>query len=101
MQYIVGLDDGLAPDERQAITQRNCVIYTFSGYEYALISEWTRLFGLLRILDNSDQDKQEHSGGFKQHLNMHICKNISYVLLLIQVVFVSIGMSMVLVHLPA
>ena len=28
------------------------VIYTFSGYKYTLISEWTRLFGLLRILDN-------------------------------------------------
>ena len=52
MQNIVGLDDGLAPDQRQAITQRNCVIYAFSGYEYTLISEWTRLFGLLRILDN-------------------------------------------------
>ena len=52
MQNIVGFDDGLAPDQRQAITQRNCVIYTFSGYKYTLISEWTRLFGLLRILDN-------------------------------------------------
>ena len=50
---------------------------------------------------NTDQGKQEHSAGFKQHLNMHICKNISYVLLLIQILFVSIGMSMVLVHLPA
>ena len=29
VQNIVGLDDGLAPDQRQAITQRNCVIYTF------------------------------------------------------------------------
>ena len=29
MQNIVGLDDGLAPDQRQAMTQRNCVIYTF------------------------------------------------------------------------
>ena len=29
MQNIVGLDDGLAPDQRQALTQRNCVIYTF------------------------------------------------------------------------
>ena len=29
MQNIVGLDDGLVPDQRQAITQRNCVIYTF------------------------------------------------------------------------
>ena len=28
-----------------------CDIY-ISGYEYTLISEWTRLFGLLRILDN-------------------------------------------------
>ena len=28
-QNIVGLDDGLAPDQRQAMTQRNCVIYTF------------------------------------------------------------------------
>ena len=52
MQNIVGLDDGLAPDQRQAITQRNCEIYTFSGYNNTLISEWTRLFGLLRILDN-------------------------------------------------
>ena len=52
MQNIVGLDDSLAPDQRKAITQRNCVIYTFSGYEYTLISEWTRLFGRLRILDN-------------------------------------------------
>ena len=38
--------------KRQAITQCNCVIYTFSGYKYTLIFEWTRLFGLLRILDN-------------------------------------------------
>ena len=52
MQNIVGLDNGLAPDQRQAITQRNCVIYTFSGYKYTLISEWIKLFGLLRILDN-------------------------------------------------
>ena len=52
MQNIVGLDDGLAPDQRQAIPQRKCGIYTFSGYKYTLISEWTRLFGLLRILDN-------------------------------------------------
>ena len=52
MQNIVGLDDGLAPEQRQAITQRNCVVYTFSGYKYTLISERTRLFGLLRILDN-------------------------------------------------
>ena len=52
VQNIVGLDDGLAPDQRQAITQRNCVIYTFSGYKYTLISEWIRLFWLLRILDN-------------------------------------------------
>ena len=52
MQNIVSLDDGMAPDQRQSITQRNCVIYTFSGYKYTLISEWTRLFGLLRILDN-------------------------------------------------
>ena len=51
MQNIVGLDNGLAP-QRQAITQRNRVIYTFSGYKYTLISEWIRLFGLLRILDN-------------------------------------------------
>ena len=29
-----------------------CDIY-ISGYKYTLISEWTRLFGLLRILDNS------------------------------------------------
>ena len=29
MQNNVGLDDGLAPDQRQAMTQRNCVIYTF------------------------------------------------------------------------
>ena len=29
MQNIVDLNDGLAPDQRQAITQRNCVIYTF------------------------------------------------------------------------
>ena len=28
-----------------------CDIY-ISGYKYTLISEWTRLFGLLRILDN-------------------------------------------------
>ena len=33
-------------------TLRNFVIYTFSSYKYTLISEWTRLFGLLRILDN-------------------------------------------------
>ena len=61
------------------------------------------LSALLRPMPplNTDQDKQEHSGSFKQHLNMHICKNISYGLLLIQIVFVSIGMSMVLVHLPA
>ena len=61
------------------------------------------LSALLRPMPplNADQDKQEHSGSFKQHLNMHICKNISYVLLLIQIVFVSIGVSMVLVHLPA
>ena len=52
MQNVVGLDDGLAPDQRQVITQRDCVIYTFSGYKYTLISEWTRLFGLLRILYN-------------------------------------------------
>ena len=51
MQNIVGLDDGLAPDQRQAMTQRNCVIYTFLVINI-LISEWTRLFGLLRILDN-------------------------------------------------
>ena len=53
MQDIVGLDDGLVPDQCQAITQRNCVIYTFSGYKYTPIPEWTRLFGLLQILDNS------------------------------------------------
>ena len=53
MQSIVRLDDGLAPDQHQAITQCNCLIYTFSGYGYTLISEWTRLFGLLQILDNS------------------------------------------------
>ena len=29
MQTIVGLDDGLAPDQRQATTSGNCVIYTF------------------------------------------------------------------------
>ena len=52
MQNIVGLDDGLAPDQRQAITQRNCVIYTFSGYKCTLICEWIMLFGLLRILHN-------------------------------------------------
>ena len=33
-------------------TLRNFVIYTFSCYKYTLISEWSRLFGLLRILDN-------------------------------------------------
>ena len=56
MQNIVHLDDGLAPDQRQTITQRNCVIYTFSSYKYTLISEWTGLFGLLRILDNLISD---------------------------------------------
>ena len=29
VQNIVGLDDGLAPDQHQAMTQHNCVIYTF------------------------------------------------------------------------
>ena len=29
MQNIVGLDDGLAPDQRQAIIQLNCMIYAF------------------------------------------------------------------------
>ena len=52
VQNIVGLDDGLGPAQRPAITQRNCVIYTLSDYKYTLISERTRLFGLLRILDN-------------------------------------------------
>ena len=52
MQNIVGLDDEFVPDQRQAIIQRNCVIYTFSGYKYTLISEWTRLFELLPILHN-------------------------------------------------
>ena len=27
-------------------------IYIFSGYKYTLISEWIRLFGLFRILNN-------------------------------------------------
>ena len=52
MHNIVGLDDGLAPDQCQAITQRICEIYIFSGYKYTLISEWIRLFGLFRILNN-------------------------------------------------
>ena len=32
MLNIVGLDDGLAPDQRQAISQSDCEIYTFCGY---------------------------------------------------------------------
>ena len=61
------------------------------------------LSALLRPMPplKTDQDKQEHSGGFKQHLNMHICKSISYVLLLIQIFLSTVGVSMVLVHLPA
>ena len=46
MQNIVGLDDGLAPDQRQAMTHDTFLVINI------LISEWTRLFGLLRILDN-------------------------------------------------
>ena len=33
---MVVLDDGLAPDQRQAITQRSCEISKFSGYKYTL-----------------------------------------------------------------
>ena len=36
MQNIVGLEDGFAPDQRQAISRRSCEMYTLSGYEYIL-----------------------------------------------------------------
>ena len=56
LQNIVGLDDGLAPDQRQAITKRNGEIYTYSGCigyaDKVRIGLNSRLFNRIKVGSN-------------------------------------------------
>ena len=52
-------------------------------------------------LHDTDPDKRRQTGGFRDQLNIHIFKNTSYILLLIQIVVASFGLSVVYVHLAA